>query len=121
MTMHKSSKPTSPSISPLFQKMIRNAFRMDALEERILLSADPAGGLVQTVVRSAPALDDEGLSTRPSGCASAGDVSLREGQIPLSTAIDDAFFSVDGLAFDQVLTQTRSDFMESALALSEAD
>ncbi|MDZ4130200.1 MAG: LEPR-XLL domain-containing protein, partial [Hydrogenophaga sp.] len=91
------------------------------MEERILLSADPVGALAQTVVWSAPALDDEGFATHPSGSASTGDVSLRQGQIPLSTAMDDAFFSVDGLAFDQALTQTRSAFMESALALSDAD
>ncbi len=118
--MLKPNKVVSPRISPLFRKMMRNAFRVEPLEERILLSADPVGALAQAVVWNAPGLlvGDTDMDKPRQGLA-PGDVSLRQGQMPM--VMDDAQFSVDGVAFDKALASTRSAFMESALALSDAD
>jgi hypothetical protein len=106
-------KKRQPSVSRLLQRLMRNTFAVENLEQRILLSANPLTSLSQSVlndgqtVEFAP-LSELSYSTRVSN-ASVGNTGVSGG----------SDFNVDAQAFDAALNQTRSAFMDSSLALGD--
>jgi hypothetical protein len=118
--MHNArNRSTGPRLSRTLQRMLRNVYQAEPLEQRILLSADPAAAVSQmlwpeadvgqTALADATVIAWEDVAgTRSSELAVGGD-ALRADS-----------FSVDGAAFDAVMSQTRAAFMDSALVAQDA-
>ena len=112
-------QPGGPRVSRSLQRLLRNIYQAEPLEQRILLSADPAaavsqmlwpeGHAGQTALADATVIAWEDVA----GSGSSEQVVGAEGAGPGS-------FAVDGAAFDEVMSQTRAAFMDSALAAQDA-
>ncbi|MEI8264766.1 MAG: LEPR-XLL domain-containing protein, partial [Betaproteobacteria bacterium] len=110
-------------MSGLLRKLLRTTFQVEPLEQRILLSADPAAAAVQAL-----ALRDAEHILYDDGIRAAGEIDdlervLRAGESVLGAlepgAADKPPFAVDSSAFDVALTRTRAAFMDSALATAD--
>ena len=110
-------------MSGLLRKLLRTTFQVEPLEQRILLSADPAAAAVQAL-----ALRDAEHILYDNGIRAAGEIddlerALRAGESALGALETgtpaELAFSVDSSAFDVALTRTRAAFMDSALATAD--
>jgi hypothetical protein len=114
---------TPPRMSGLLRKLLRTTFQVEPLEQRILLSADPAAAAVQAL-----ALRDAEHILFDNGIRAAGEIddlehagrsgSLLLGAIEPGVAPEPSF-AVDSSAFDVELARTRAAFMDSALAAAD--
>lgn len=114
--MLRSKTPKAPArVSRLLQKLLRQAYQVESLEPRILLSADPAAAALQLLpLRDGQEVAYPSLATEAPAPA-AGETVLpdaRDGALPQD-------FQVDAQAFADTLADTRASFMESALALGD--
>ncbi|WP_169805972.1 LEPR-XLL domain-containing protein, partial [Azohydromonas lata] len=102
---------------------MRGAFQVESLEQRLLLSADPAAATVQMlaghdgqelqyapVIPQQPKLQDGAVSFH----ADDSPQTQWDAADPASTD-----FAVDAQAFSQALAQTRAAFMDSAMAVAD--
>ncbi|MEI8267904.1 MAG: LEPR-XLL domain-containing protein, partial [Betaproteobacteria bacterium] len=110
-------------MSGLLQKLLRTTFQVEPLEQRILLSADPAAAAVQAL-----ALRDAEHILFDNGIRAAGEIddlerAGRTGDLLLGAiepgASPEPSFAVDSSAFDVELARTRAAFMDSALAAAD--
>ena len=97
-------------VSRLLQRLLRNTYAVENLEQRILLSADPVTALTYSVL-------DE-----PSSVEYAAPSYSASQETSQADALEQiASFNVDPQAIDAALIQTRSAFLDSALASQDSN
>jgi hypothetical protein len=115
---HTKNRPTGPRLSRPLQRLLRNVYQAEPLEQRILLSADPAAAVSQMLWPEA----DAGQTALADATVIAWEdvAGTRSSELAVGAdALRAESFSVDGAAFDAVMSQTRAAFMDSAMAAQD--
>ena len=119
-------RSASRCVSPLLQRMMRNAFSVEPLEQRVLLSADPLLAAVNVVLpRSGDDMDaiHEGMGQRPDALGGALTSAGSSVQSGYDLALEPAgpSFSVDWAAFGVGGVSLRSAYLDAALPADTLD
>jgi len=104
-----------PRISKTLERLLRNLYRTEPLEQRILLSADPVAALIQQPERDGDAM----LVADPGAMVIAWDEISRGATAGGSVPADEqetTDFPVDQAAFDALQSPARASFMDTSLA-----
>ena len=106
-------------ISRSLHRLLRNIYQAEPLEQRVLLSADPAAAVSQLLWQEG----DTGMTALADATVVAWEEVARPGSSEAAAGADATgpeSFSVDVAAYDEVMSQTRAAFMDSSLAAQDA-
>jgi hypothetical protein len=111
-------------LSKLMQKMMRSAFQVESLEQRILLSADPIASALQMITpHGADHVQYQNIdASQALGSTGAATATQAETDAPAGNVIavgESINFEVDEQTFNKALEQTRAAFMDSEIVLSD--